>query len=77
MEATGERTPHGVGEIIRRFGAAYTGSRPVSGWHRRVLRALAACRTSALGGHLERCEACLFERPVYNSCGSRAEGETG
>lgn len=71
MDTTGERTPHGVGEIIRRFGAAYTCSRPVSAWHRRVLRALAACRTAALGGHLERCEACSFERPVYNSCGNR------
>ena len=38
---------------------------------RRVLRALIACRTAALGGHLERCDQCGYERPVYNSCGNR------
>ena len=29
------------------------------------------CRTSALGGHLEQCDACGFQRPAYNSCRNR------
>jgi hypothetical protein len=29
------------------------------------------CRTAALGGHLEACEACGYEHPVYNSCRNR------
>ncbi len=37
----------------------------------RVLRDLAACRTAALGGHLERCTDCGHERPAYDSCGNR------
>jgi hypothetical protein len=38
---------------------------------RRVLAALEACRTAALGGHLERCDRCHAERAVYHSCGNR------
>jgi hypothetical protein len=37
----------------------------------KVLRALAACRTAALGGHLDTCDTCGFERPAYNSCRNR------
>jgi hypothetical protein len=36
-----------------------------------VLRALAQCRTAALGGHLEQCASCGTTRPVYNSCRNR------
>jgi len=37
----------------------------------RVVRALIACRTAELGGHLQRCEQCGRERPRYNSCRNR------
>jgi len=29
------------------------------------------CRTPALGGHLDRCDACGYELPSYNSCRNR------
>ena len=35
------------------------------------MRAIEVCRTAELGGHLERCDACGFERPAYNSCRNR------
>lgn len=35
------------------------------------MRAVSVCRTQELGGHLDRCEACGFERPAYNSCRNR------
>jgi Putative transposase/Transposase zinc-binding domain len=38
---------------------------------RKVLAALAACRTAAMGGHLHRCTACQTQTPLYNSCGNR------
>jgi len=38
---------------------------------KRVLRAIERCRTSALGGHLERCDQCAHERNAYNSCADR------
>ena len=37
----------------------------------RVVNALIACRTAALGGHLQRCDHCGRENPVYNSCRNR------
>jgi hypothetical protein len=56
-----------VGDIARRYGPAYR-CRPE---HRRVLRALAQCRTAALGGHREQCASCGTTRSVYHSCRNR------
>jgi hypothetical protein len=36
-----------------------------------VLTDIANCRTAALGGHLDRCSQCGYERPSYNSCRNR------
>lgn len=36
-----------------------------------VLRAIARCRTAALGGHVDVCDSCHYERPSYNSCRNR------
>ncbi len=35
------------------------------------MSAIERCRTPALGGHLEQCDSCGFERPAYNSCRNR------
>ena len=37
----------------------------------RALRAIEACRTEALGGHIERCDACAALRFHYHSCRNR------
>ena len=37
----------------------------------RVARAVMSCRTSALGGRLQRCDHCGRETPLYNSCRNR------
>ena len=62
-----------VADIFRRHGTAYLaqyGHRvPMS--HRRAIRAIQTCRTSALGGHVHRCEHCGAERISYNSCRNR------
>ena len=60
-----------VAEIFRRYGPAYRAAHPCSRQQLRVLRAITRCRTAALGGHLERCDACSHERPSYNSCANR------
>jgi hypothetical protein len=39
--------------------------------HRKVLGALMACRTPALGGHLYRCEDCGAEHFIAHSCRNR------
>lgn len=35
------------------------------------MHAIEVCRTSYLGGHLEQCDSCDYQRPVYNSCRNR------
>jgi hypothetical protein len=35
------------------------------------MTAIEVCRTAALGGHLERCDTCDYERPCYDSCANR------
>ena len=60
-----------VADIVRRYGAAYQEARPVPLLHQRVLHAIESCRTAELGGHLEQCNQCGFQRPVYNSCRNR------
>jgi hypothetical protein len=36
-----------------------------------AVRDILRCRTARLGGHLEICSHCGFERPAYNSCRNR------
>src|SRR5687767_591783 len=43
----------------------------MSAMQRRVMTAIERCRTSALGGHLERCDQCSYERNAFNSCRDR------
>lgn len=40
-------------------------------WQQRTLSALAKCRTSALGGHIDGCTGCGKVRMSYNSCRNR------
>ena len=37
----------------------------------KVMSAIEACRTAALGGHVERCESCAHTQIAYNSCRNR------
>jgi hypothetical protein len=60
-----------VADVIRDYGAAYRKRYRPSKQQYRVLNALAACRTAALGGHLMRCERCHHEVALYNSCRNR------
>src|SRR3954468_8362658 len=60
-------------DIVRRHGPAYrqTHAAHLGRTERRVLAAIEACRTPALGGHAERCADCGFVRYAYNSCRDR------
>jgi hypothetical protein len=69
--AVAPRPAYEVGAIFRQYGEAYQQRHPLPAHLRRVMRAIATCRTAALGGHLERCDYCGHERPVYNSCRDR------
>ena len=61
----------GLAEVLRRHGPAYLASHPLSAAKARVWRAILACRTAALGGHVQACDACGTMRHVYHSCRNR------
>jgi hypothetical protein len=68
-----ERPPWEVADVIRRYGSAFVqefGER-LPAAQRQALQDLAACRTAALGGHVEYCLDCNQERVAYNSCRNR------
>ena len=68
------RPPLEVADLIRSAGAAFIErNRQWLSWkHVKVLRAIARCRTAALGGHLDQCTRCGHRATIcYNSCRNR------
>lgn len=62
-----------VADVFKQYGEAFLlkyGS-VTSTEQRRVMRALVACRTQTLGGHVEACDRCGHQRISYNSCRNR------
>jgi Putative transposase/Transposase zinc-binding domain len=62
-----------VADIFRRHGDAFRAEQGdrLSNTQRRVMGAIEACRTAALGGHVEQCKDCGEIRVAYNSCRDR------
>src|SRR5256886_5054889 len=62
-----------VADIFRRHGEAFRQAHAghLGGVGRRIGGALTACRTAALGGHVEQCDECGATRIAYNSCRNR------
>ncbi len=60
-----------LAEVFARHGAAYRAAHRLVPVQHRAMRAIEACRTEALGGHIERCDACGLIRYRYHSCRNR------
>ena len=62
-----------VADIFRAHGAAWLRANVgrVSLGQLKVMSAIKACRTAALGGHVARCEGCTHTLIAYNSCRNR------
>jgi hypothetical protein len=62
-----------VADVFRRHGPAFraTRSEHLDRDQRRVMGAIEACRTAALGGHVRRCADCGHTAIAYNSCRNR------
>src|SRR6266568_250449 len=65
------RPPLEVADIFRQHGSDFRLTHPLSPEQRRVMRAIEVCRTSVLGGHVDQCDACSYQRVSYNSCRNR------
>src|SRR5215471_16843359 len=62
-----------LGDIFRLHGPDYltTFGDSLSGEQKKTLRAIALCRTAALGGHVEQCDQCGYHQISYCSCRNR------
>jgi hypothetical protein len=67
------RPPLEVADIIRAAGKRFIerSRHWLTRQHLKVLRAIACCRTAALGGHLDQCTCCDYQPISYNSCRNR------
>jgi len=52
-----------LADILRAHGESYRRDHPLPASHLKVMQAVERCRTAALGGHIEQCDSCGFERP--------------
>ena len=69
--ASAGRPRFDIAEIVRQHRAELEAEHWLNATERRVLTAIAQCRTAALGGHVEVCRSCGHEQPAYNSCRNR------
>lgn len=60
-----------LGDVVRAALPHYTANHRLPVHHAKVLRAIAACRTPALGGHQYTCTACGYHHFVPHSCRNR------
>lgn len=60
-----------LADIFRRYADDYRRSHTVSYEQLKVMHHIEICRTAVLGGHVEQCDQCAFERIAYNSCRDR------
>ena len=60
-----------VADILNRHGDAFFARHRLSRGQLKVMGAIRACRTAALGGHVMRCGDCDHATIAYNSCRNR------
>jgi len=67
------RPPLEVADIIRAAGDSFFDGRYkwLTWRHLKVLNAIVACRTAALGGHIDACSRCGYRAISFNSCRNR------
>jgi hypothetical protein len=67
------RPPLEVADIVRAQASRFIVNhrRWIHWTHCKVLRAIANCRTAALGGHRDQCPRCGYQAISYNSCRNR------
>jgi predicted Zn-ribbon and HTH transcriptional regulator len=71
LPAARRRLPFEIADVVRAHAEAFAQSHVLTPEQSAALRAIARCRTAELGGHLDVCVDCGYERPSYNSCRNR------
>ncbi|MBL4937745.1 IS91 family transposase [Clostridium sp. YIM B02515] len=60
-----------VQNIFQQFGSRYRQNHKLPLNQLKAMSSIEACRTSALGGHVDKCDECGHTRISYNSCRNR------
>jgi Putative transposase/Transposase zinc-binding domain len=60
-----------LADILSAHGQDYLATHALARSQMKAWRAIVSCRTAALGGHIDRCNACGTLRHVYHSCRNR------
>ena len=60
-----------VQDVFEQYSAAYRQNHKLSLTQYKAMNAIQSCRTSRLGGHMDKCPSCGYEKPSYNSCRNR------
>lgn len=70
MEVHIERSRNEVAHVLEKLGNGVE-NLGLNSWQLRTLSAIKRCRTAALGGHIDACDACGRINISYNSCRNR------
>ena len=60
-----------LGAIMRAKGGELLAAHATTPQQRKVMRAIADCRTAAMDGHRDACDRCGYEHVFWNSCRNR------
>lgn len=60
-----------VQDVFEQYGEGYRQNYRLSMVQHKAMNAIINCRTARLGGHLDQCQECGYQRPSYNSCRNR------
>jgi predicted Zn-ribbon and HTH transcriptional regulator len=60
-----------VQDVLEQYGEVYLQNHRLSSVQHKAWNAILNCRTFRLGGHMDKCPNCGYERPSYNSCRNR------
>ena len=60
-----------LADVFRLHGQAYKATHALTPQQHKVINAILNCRTSILGGHIEKCDCCGELHISYNSCRNR------
>ncbi len=71
METTQKKHKAEVADIIGQYGSEYLKTHRLCPVQRKAYQAITDCRTARMGGHLQTCDQCGHQKPIYNSCRNR------
>jgi len=60
-----------IQDVFKEYGIKYRKDHRLPLTHHKAMNSIERCRTSALGGHVDKCDECGYTQISYNSCRNR------